>query len=157
MISTRALIAALLALNAISPRAHPVVAPPLTSMVISSNYGPRKDPLYGREQFHYGIDFRGGVGEPIRAVAYGRVVFAGRFAGYGLLLVLEHGRGFTSHYGHCEKLLVQVGDRVSKGQVVAEVGSTGRATGPHLHFELRENGGPLDPAILLRLLKEAYG
>lgn len=106
---------------------------------ISSPFGKR-----GRE-FHTGVDIAASVGTPVKAADSGTVTFAGWNGGYGRLIIVDHGNGFTTYYAHNSKLLVGVGDKVEKGQTISLVGSSGRSTGPHLHFEIRKNGEPLNP------------
>lgn len=111
----------------------------------SSSYGWRIDPFNGYKAFHEGLDFPANTGTPIRAAADGIVSFAEHTPDYGNIVKIEHGAGLETRYAHASKLLVHVGERVVKGQEVAEVGSTGRSTGPHLHYEIRLNGESLDP------------
>ena len=111
----------------------------------SSSYGWRIDPFTGGKAFHEGLDFPANVGTPIYAAADGIVSFAERTPDYGNIVKIEHGSGLETRYAHASKLLVHAGERVAKGQIVAEVGSTGRSTGPHLHYEIRLNGDSLDP------------
>ncbi len=111
----------------------------------SSSYGWRIDPFTGYKAFHEGLDFPASSGTPIRAAADGIVSFAEHTPDYGNIVKIEHGSGLETRYAHASKLLVHVGERVVKGQEVAEVGSTGRSTGPHLHYEIRLNGESLDP------------
>jgi murein DD-endopeptidase MepM/ murein hydrolase activator NlpD len=111
----------------------------------SSSYGWRIDPFTGYKAFHEGLDFPANSGTPIRAAADGIVSFAEHTPDYGNIVKIEHGSGLETRYAHASKLLVHVGERVVKGQEVAEVGSTGRSTGPHLHYEIRLNGESLDP------------
>lgn len=106
---------------------------------LTSRYGPRG----GR--WHRGIDIAGPAGREIRAAKSGTVVLAGWYGGYGKAVIIDHGGGFSTLYGHTSKILVSEGERVEKGQVIALVGSTGRSTGPHLHFETRVNGNPVNP------------
>ncbi|MDB9493581.1 peptidoglycan DD-metalloendopeptidase family protein [Spirulina subsalsa CS-330] len=117
---------------------------------ISDTYGWRKHPVLGRQRLHAGIDFKGPYGSPIQAADAGVVAFAGWYGGYGRTVVIEHGDGFATLYGHTNKMLVTVGQPVEQGEAIAEVGSTGLSTGPHLHFELRQNGKPIDPVPYLR-------
>jgi murein DD-endopeptidase MepM/ murein hydrolase activator NlpD len=116
----------------------------------SSNFGYRIDPFTGSQSFHEGIDFPAEPGTPIAAAASGKVVEAGFHAQYGNILEIDHGNGLVSRYAHAAKLLVQDGDLVVRGQRVATVGSTGRSTGPHLHFEVRLNGVPQNPVRFLQ-------
>ena len=111
----------------------------------SSSYGWRIDPFTGAKAFHEGLDFPANTGTAIRAAADGIVSFAEHTPDYGNIVKIEHGSGLETRYAHASKLLVHAGDRVAKGQEVAEVGSTGRSTGPHLHYEIRLNGESLDP------------
>jgi peptidoglycan hydrolase FlgJ len=116
---------------------------------ISSHFGVRRDPLHGRHKHHSGIDIAAPLGTPIGAAASGRVVFAGREGGYGNTVVIEHSDGKRSRYAHTEKILVSEGDHVNIGQTIATVGSTGRSTGPHLHFEVTKNGQKINPMEVL--------
>jgi murein DD-endopeptidase MepM/ murein hydrolase activator NlpD len=118
---------------------------PVSVAFNSSSYGWRIDPFTGYKAFHEGLDFPANSGTPIYAAADGIVSEAAHTPDYGNLVKIEHGSGLETRYAHASKLLVHVGDRVVKGQEVAEVGSTGRSTGPHLHYEIRLNGNSLDP------------
>jgi murein DD-endopeptidase MepM/ murein hydrolase activator NlpD len=118
---------------------------PISAAYKSSSYGWRVDPFRGSRAFHEGLDFTARSGTPIRAAADGIVTTAGKLSAYGNLIKLNHGAGLETRYAHASKLLVKTGERVVKGQVIALVGSTGRSTGPHLHYEIRLNGHPLDP------------
>jgi len=111
---------------------------------LSSRFGKR------RGENHTGIDLAGKIGDPIYASDGGKVIFAGWEGGYGKLVKIDHGNGFVTYYGHCSSILVKVGDRVAKGEVIAKVGSTGRSTGPHVHFEVRKNGVPQNPLNYLK-------
>jgi len=111
----------------------------------SSSYGWRIDPFTGGKAFHEGLDFPANTGTAIRAAADGIVSLAEHTPDYGNIVKIEHGSGLETRYAHASKLLVHAGERVVKGQEVAEVGSTGRSTGPHLHYEIRLNGESLDP------------
>lgn len=116
--------------------------------VISSGFGRRVDPLNGDIRFHNGIDIAAAAGTPVKAAGDGKVVFSGRVAGYGNLVEVDHGNGWVSRYGHNEANLVAAGDTVKVGQTIALVGTTGRSTGPHVHFEVRKEGKAVDPATL---------
>ena len=116
----------------------------------SSSYGWRIDPFNGSKAFHEGLDFPANTGTPIHAAADGIVTMAEHSAAYGNIVKVEHGSGLETRYAHASKLLVKVGERVVKGQAVALVGSTGRSTGPHLHYEIRFNGNSLDPRQYLQ-------
>lgn len=117
---------------------------------INSGFGWRRDPLSGRRDLHTGIDIKAPNGRTVRAAASGRVVYAGWMGGYGRTVVIDHGNGYTTLYAHCSALLTKRGQRVSPGDTVGRVGSSGRTTGPHLHFEIRSNGSPVNPLKLLR-------
>ncbi|MFY9324433.1 MAG: M23 family metallopeptidase [Syntrophomonadaceae bacterium] len=121
-----------------------------TSGEISSYYGWRKSPFGGRsESFHDGIDIANDSGTKVCAAADGQVVFAGWQPVYGRTILIEHGHGFTTKYAHNSALLVEEGDRVKKGQVIARMGTSGRSTGPHLHFSIMKWDQTLDPLIYL--------
>ncbi len=111
----------------------------------SSYYGMRTDPFTGRRERHKGMDFAGKAGSDVIAVGAGVVTWAGSRYGYGNLVEINHGNGYVTRYGHNEKVLVSVGDAVKKGQTLALMGSTGRSTGPHVHFEVRIKGETVDP------------
>ena len=113
---------------------------------MSSRFGRRNDPFTGRVAWHQGVDFAGKDGAEIIAVASGVVTWSAERAGYGNLVEINHGNGFKTRYGHCKENLVKVGDVVKKGQIVALMGSSGRSTGPHVHFEVFKNGRAVDPA-----------
>ena len=124
-----------------------VAGKPLEDGWIVSNFGQRPDPFTGKLSFHKGIDFTNGrPGSEIDTVAAGVIVWSGPKSKYGLTVEVDHGNGFTTRYSHAEKLFVSVGDVVKKGQSIASVGSTGRSTGPHVHFEIYKNGRVVDPA-----------
>lgn len=112
---------------------------------ITSGFGMRFHPVLRRSRMHAGVDFGAPTGTPIRASAAGTVVQARYMGGYGNTVVIDHGGGFATLYGHCSRLFVRTGQRVTQGQVIAAVGSTGISTGPHLHFEIRINGRPVNP------------
>ena len=122
---------------------------PLTSGLQSSSFGWRIDPFNGHQAFHEGLDFAVPVGTPIKAAGAGTVVFAAFHPQYGNMVEIDHGNNLTSRYAHSSKLLVKVGDHVEAGQVIADVGSTGRSTGPHLHFEIRYRGIAQNPLRFL--------
>jgi murein DD-endopeptidase MepM/ murein hydrolase activator NlpD len=116
----------------------------------SSNFGYRIDPFTGQHSFHEGIDFPAGSGTIVVAAASGKVVTADVHPAYGKMVEIDHGNGLLSRYAHASALFVKEGDLVVRGQQVAAVGSTGRSTGPHLHFEVRLNGVPQNPARFLQ-------
>ena len=123
---------------------------PIEDGWFSSNFGWRVDPFNGQNSFHEGIDFPAEAGTVIDAAASGKVIYADVHPAYGKMLEIDHGNGLVSRYAHCSTLLVKEGDLVMRGQRVATVGSTGRSTGPHLHFEVRLNGVPQNPARFLQ-------
>jgi len=123
---------------------------PIEDAWYSSNFGWRLDPFTGQQSFHEGIDFPADVGTAIEAAASGKVVFADVHPAYGKMIEIDHGNGLVSRYAHCSALLVNEGDFVMRGQLIAKVGTTGRSTGPHLHFEVRLNGVPQNPARFLQ-------
>jgi len=112
---------------------------------LSSYFGMRTDPFTGRRAFHSGLDFAGKMGSDVMAVAAGVVTYAGKRSGYGNLVEINHGNGYSTRYGHNSKILVSVGQTVKKGQLIAKMGSTGRSTGPHVHFEVLINGHAVNP------------
>ncbi|MBC7222518.1 M23 family metallopeptidase [Candidatus Bipolaricaulota bacterium] len=116
---------------------------------ISSSFGPRIHPIYGVPSFHTGIDIAVPEGTPVRAAAGGTVTFSGWQEGFGLLVVIDHENGYETYYGHLSRLLVAPGQSVSAGEIIALSGNTGLSTGPHLHFEVRYLGTPVDPRPLL--------
>jgi murein DD-endopeptidase MepM/ murein hydrolase activator NlpD len=111
----------------------------------------RKHPIHGDHRFHHGIDIAAPEGTNVYPYQGGKVIFSGDQAGYGNTVIIDHGGGRTSKYAHNRVNLVKVGDRVDENTVISEVGSTGLSTGPHLHFEVRQNGKPLDPAKILAM------
>lgn len=113
---------------------------------VSSPFGYRNSPIHGGRQFHKGVDIPGKSGEDVLAVADGVVLRAGRSGNYGLLVEVNHGDGYTTLYAHNKKNLVKPGQPVKKGEPIALLGSTGRSTGPHVHFEVRKNGRPVNPS-----------
>ncbi len=112
---------------------------------ITSEYGWRTHPIYGDARYHSGMDIGGDYGDPILAAAAGIVTYSGWISGYGYAVIIDHGGGISTLYGHNEALAVAEGQTVSQGQVIAYCGSTGNSTGPHCHFEVREGGEPVDP------------
>ncbi len=116
---------------------------------ITSTFGWRLHPVLGYNRFHAGMDFGAPYGSPIRAADRGTIIFAGWYGGYGNAVIIDHGNGITTLYGHSSQLFVAEGQVVQRGQAIAAVGSTGLSTGPHLHFEVRQNGAPIDPLAYL--------
>jgi murein DD-endopeptidase MepM/ murein hydrolase activator NlpD len=116
----------------------------------TSGFGMRTDPVHGGAgQMHPGFDLAAPKGTPVGAAAAGKVVSAGVAGGYGNLIIVDHGNGYTTRYGHLSAIDVKVGDQVTPGQIIGAVGSTGYSTGPHLHFEVRHNGDAMDPEPML--------
>ncbi|HUO55658.1 MAG TPA: M23 family metallopeptidase [Rhodoblastus sp.] len=117
---------------------------------VTSGFGYRTDPFFGRPALHTGMDFRGDYGEPVRATASGRVVAAGPAGGYGNMVEIDHGAGLATRYGHLSRIDVEMGQWVRAGAEIGAIGSTGRSTGPHLHYEVRVDGAPVDPSRYLK-------
>jgi murein DD-endopeptidase MepM/ murein hydrolase activator NlpD len=124
---------------------------PVTTKWYSSGFGVRIDPFTGRSVFHEGVDFTAAMGTPIVAAAGGVVVYSGFHSEYGNMIDVDHGNDLVSRYAHASKRMVKVGQVVVRGQKIAEVGSTGRSTGPHLHFEVRHKGLPQNPSRFLKM------
>lgn len=127
------------------PAPAPLPARRSPASAITSGFGYRTDPIDHTRKFHDGLDLAAPAGTAIHVLRPGVVTFAGRAGGYGNLVVVDHGGGLETRYGHCASLSVAPGDRVEVGDVVGTVGSTGRSTGPHLHYEVRRDGIPVDP------------
>ena len=123
---------------------------PVNSVRVTSNYGMRQDPFTGKQKKHRGIDFAGKIGTELMAVAPGRVISAGERVGYGLTVEIDHGLGFTTLYAHLSRATVARGDWVRPGTVVGLGGSSGRSTGPHLHYEIRYKGDPFNPSKFIK-------
>lgn len=117
--------------------------------ILTSSFGFRIHPIFGIQKMHTGIDLAASPGTPIAAATDGTVIFAGWYGGYGRCAILAHGGNLATLYGHTSQLLVSVGQKVKRGQTIAAVGSTGFSTGPHLHFEVRVNGTPINPMDFL--------
>jgi murein DD-endopeptidase MepM/ murein hydrolase activator NlpD len=128
----------------------PVRKPVPADVETSSGFGMRSDPFLRTPAMHTGIDFRGSTGDPVRATANGRIEFAGVNGGYGKMIEIDHGNGFTTRYAHLSHIEVKAGQSVRIGQLIGRVGSTGRSTGPHLHYETRVGGEAVDPQKFLR-------
>jgi murein DD-endopeptidase MepM/ murein hydrolase activator NlpD len=126
-----------------TPNIWPIKGP------ITSHYGSRSDPFNGEEEMHLGLDISALYNAQIHAPADGVVLYSERKAAYGNLLILDHGNGLTTRYGHLSRSLVKVGQRVKRGDVIALVGTTGRSTAPHLHYEVRRDDRPLNPRTYL--------
>jgi murein DD-endopeptidase MepM/ murein hydrolase activator NlpD len=129
----------------VAPSGHGVLSSPIPGAVISSGFGPRVHPIFGDVRMHTGVDFEAAEGTPIHAAADGVVVSAGVQGGYGNATIIDHGNSLATLYAHQSRMIVSAGQSVKRGQVIGYVGHTGYATGPHLHFEVRVNGTPVDP------------
>ncbi|NLU50473.1 MAG: M23 family metallopeptidase [Syntrophomonadaceae bacterium] len=116
---------------------------------ITSEFGWRKSPFGKRQEHHGGVDVAADLGTPVRAAAQGKVAYVGRDRVYGRLIKIDHGNGYITWYGHNWRVMVKEGDEVRKGQMIARVGSSGRSSGPHLHFAIEKNGHFLDPLLYL--------
>jgi murein DD-endopeptidase MepM/ murein hydrolase activator NlpD len=143
---TRAQVDRLNRVLALVPYRKPVVG----DVEFTSGFGIRTDPFLGRPAMHTGLDFRAAMGDPVRATANGKVVSSGWAGGYGRMVEIDHGNGLSTRYGHLSEIDVKVGDPIKIGQVIGAVGSTGRSTGPHLHYETRIDGEAVDPQKFLR-------
>ena len=127
--------------------------PPLASSVVfpilnprlSSKFGKRHHPVRKTRRHHNGVDLAAPENSHVRAIASGRVIFADTYSGFGKLVTIDHGGGYVSMYGHLSEIRINIGENVKAGDLIGRVGSTGLATGPHLHFEWRKDGKPLDP------------
>ncbi|WP_024337883.1 M23 family metallopeptidase [Bradyrhizobium japonicum] len=128
----------------------PYRKPVIGEVEFTSGFGVRSDPFLGRPAMHTGLDFRAATGDPVRATAFGKVISAGWSGGYGRMVEVDHGNGLSTRYGHLSEINVKVGEIVKIGQVIGLVGSTGRSTGPHLHYETRIEGEAVDPQKFLR-------
>ncbi|OAN55868.1 M23 family metallopeptidase [Sphingobium sp. TCM1] len=127
---------------------------PTTTPMLSSSYGYRRDPFNGHAAFHAGLDFPGRSGQPINAAADGKISFVGQRQGYGNVVEVEHGNGIMTRYAHLSGFAGRVGQKVVRGDMIARMGSTGRSTGPHLHFEVRLNGQAVNPRPFLEARKD---
>jgi len=123
---------------------------PINGGWLSSYYGMRTDPFHGRREMHKGVDFAGKMGDDVVATAAGVVTWAGKRYGYGQLVEINHGNGYSTRYGHCQEILVKLGDKVEQGQAIALMGSSGRSTGPHVHYEVLQDGRQVNPAKYVR-------
>ncbi len=127
---------------------------PAPGQAVTSSFGVRRDPLLRTPAMHAGIDFRAAPGTPIRSAGSGTVVRAGWNGGYGRMVEVDHGKGLTTRYAHMSKISVKEGEKISTGDIVGEAGSSGRSTGPHLHYEVRKNGDAVDPLRFLKVGKK---
>jgi murein DD-endopeptidase MepM/ murein hydrolase activator NlpD len=135
----------------------PLRRPLAGQLEMTSPFGIRMDPFLHEPSMHPGIDFRASVGDPIYATAAGRVTKAGWEGGYGQMVEINHGEGLSTRYGHMSQIDVAVGQKVRVGQIIGHVGSTGRSTGPHLHYEIRVNGEAVNPARFLAAGERLFG
>ncbi|NVK34271.1 MAG: M23 family metallopeptidase [Rhodobacteraceae bacterium] len=129
---------------------HIPLGKPIPGAQISSNFGPRVDPFLGKMAMHTGMDYRATYGTRVFSTAPGTVVHAGYKGGYGKVVEIQHANGLVSRYAHLSKILVKKGDKINNNSLIGKVGSTGRSTGPHLHYEIRSKGTPLNPRDFLR-------
>ncbi|MDO4800245.1 MAG: peptidoglycan DD-metalloendopeptidase family protein, partial [Bacillota bacterium] len=120
-----------------------------TNGIFTSPFGYRTDPTYGGIAFHNGIDIANDIGTPIYAAGAGVVVYADYQSGFGYLMLIDHGYGYVTAYAHCDSFVAEVGAHVKKGEYIANMGNSGRTTGPHLHFEIRYNDTPINPLNIL--------
>ncbi|MCB0712749.1 MAG: M23 family metallopeptidase [Ignavibacteriae bacterium] len=127
---------------------------PIDGATITSGFGMRNHPILRGRRMHKGLDMAAPTGTSIYATGGGTVVFSGRKNGYGNTIIIDHGHGYTTLYAHCSKLLVEEGAKISRGDLIALVGSTGRSTGPHLHYEVRVNGQHMNPEVFLSYTRE---
>ena len=144
--TTRAQVERLNRTLALVPYRKPVIG----EVEFTSGFGVRSDPFLGRPAMHTGLDFRAATGDPVRATANGKVASSGWMGGYGRMVEIDHGNGLSTRYGHLSEISVKVGDNIKIGQIIGAVGSTGRSTGPHLHYETRIDGDAVDPQKFLR-------
>ena len=138
--------------NILSSIAFTPIGYSAASPIVTSIFGYRSDPFKsGRAEFHPGIDFKGSKGDRVKSTADGEIVQAGWFQGYGQCVRIRHKNGYETLYGHLSKILVHASQKVTAGEVVGYMGSTGRSTGTHLHYEVRKNGKPINPVNFLKL------
>ena len=130
--------------------AVPVRRPIDGELDLQSGFGVRVDPFLGTPALHTGLDLHGETGDPVRATADGTVTAAGWSGGYGRVVDVDHGNGLSTRYGHLSSIAIRVGQSIKTGQIIGKVGSTGRSTGPHLHYETRLKGEAIDPQKFLR-------
>jgi len=123
---------------------------PTDSRRVTSEFGIRRDPFTKRARFHAGIDIGGNIGDPVYATADGKVTAAGRDSAHGKNIIISHGNGLQTRYSHLSKIIAEPGQKVKKGELIGLMGSTGRSTGPHLHYEIIKNGSQVDPMTYLQ-------
>src|SRR5579864_779574 len=135
----------------------PYRKPVISEVEFTSGFGVRSDPFLGRPAMHTGLDFRAANGDPVRATANGKVASAGWSGGYGKMVEIDHGNGLATRYGHLSQISLSVGEKVRIGEIVGRLGSTGRSTGPHLHYETRIDGEAVDPQKFLHAGAKFFG
>ncbi|MEY8840449.1 DUF5930 domain-containing protein, partial [Cribrihabitans sp. XS_ASV171] len=140
----------------IAAQQAPFAIPVKSAFRYTSGFGSRRDPKTGGRRMHNGVDFAGAHGTDIHATADGVVTHAGWLSGFGRLVKIEHAFGIETYYAHNTKLRVKVGQRVSRGDHIADMGSTGRSTGTHLHYEVRVNGRPVNPMIYIKAARNVF-
>lgn len=149
MSPSEALVAAVFYLHTLTHGGQSHGLLPVRAGLISSEYGVRVDPFHGEQRVHQGVDIAAPAGSAVRAVAQGQVIFSGYHHGYGNVVGVKHDGEITTLYAHCWAVRVSVGDVIAEGTVVGYVGDSGRATGPHLHFEVRVAGQSVDPLVAI--------
>ena len=135
-----------------APAQRPVGSP--VNGTVSSTFGMRQDPIHGRQGFHGGVDIAAPAGAEIKAAGAGKVILSAARAGYGNIVEIDHGSGLSTRYAHNAANLVVAGEHIKAGQAIAIVGSSGRSRGNHLHFEVRQDGKPVDPAVVIGTVKK---
>ena len=123
---------------------------PVSDPQVNSGFGHRSDPFWGGSRFHKGLDLNGSRGDGVHATASGKVIEVGRNGGYGLAILVKHNNGYYSRYAHLSRTSVELGDSVEQGEMIGRIGSTGRSTGPHLHFEISKQGRAIDPLKVIQ-------
>lgn len=139
----------ILNLYRVAAESLPFSQPVTRNVRFTSGFGYRSDPINGGRRLHAGVDFAGPVGTPLYATADGVVVKAERQGAYGLLVEIRHTMGYTTRYAHMSRISVSRGERVSRGDRIGDMGRTGRVTGPHIHYEVRQNGTPINPMTFI--------
>ncbi|MBZ0235411.1 MAG: M23 family metallopeptidase [Deltaproteobacteria bacterium] len=149
-LETQWMVAQLVPFAPILPDLTPLLASPVPG-VESSGFGWRRDPMNKRARFHRGTDFRADRGTPVYAAGPGMVAFTGRQRGYGKVIYIDHGGGLVTRYAHLNRIEIEAGTPILAGLRIGQVGSTGRTTGPHLHFEVRIEGRAVDPSLAMKV------
>ena len=143
-------------LHRIAAEQMPFAMPVFSNFRLTSGFGYRRDPINGGRRLHAGTDFAGARGTPIHATGDGTVIFAGRQSGYGLMVEIRHGFGLTTRYAHLSRIRVSEGERVSRGDRIGDMGNTGRSTGTHLHYEVRQGGTPVNPMTFITAGRDVF-